>query len=142
MGARFAIATLCMGLVAAGGGFSAQTAPAKVDNSKIVGAWQLEIDADGTYYYLSLNILENAGRLEGAVSEVSGMFKDVPLAEIVFDGEKLTFKFNSPTPPDGASREVGAELKLVQGALEGMVRVPDLAVSAPAKGAREPQPKT
>jgi hypothetical protein len=142
MGTRFAIATLCMGLVAAGGGFSAQTPPAKVDHSKIVGAWQLEIDADGTYYYLSLNILENAGRLEGAVSEVSGMFKDVPLAEIVFDGEKLTFKFNSPTPPDGVSREVGAELKLVQGALDGMVRVPDLAVSAPAKGAREPQPKT
>ncbi len=119
------------------GGLWAQTAPAKADNSKIAGAWQVEIDADGTYYYLSLNILDNAGTLEGTVSEASGLFRDMPLADVLFDGEKLTFKFNSATPPDGATREVGAEFKLVQGALDGIVRVVDLAVAVPAKGTRE-----
>ena len=142
MDTRFARAVFCISLVAAGGGLWAQTAPAKVDNSKIVGAWNLEIDADGTYYYLNLSILETAGKLEGAVSELNGLFKDLPLAEVVFDGEKLTFKFNSPTPPDGVTREIDAEFRLVQGALEGLVRVPELSVSVPAKGAREAPPKT
>ena len=138
---RFAIAVFCIGLAPAGS-LWAQTVPAKVDNSKIAGAWQVEIDADGTYYYLSLNILDNAGKLEGTVSEASGLFKDVPLADVLFDGEKLTFKFNSSTPPDGATREVGAEFKLVQGALDGTVRVVELAVTVPAKGTRETKPQT
>ena len=137
MKTHFAAIVFGICLIAAVSGLWAQTAPAKVDNSRIAGAWQVEIDADGTYYYLSLNILDSAGKLEGTVSEASGLFKDVPLADVLFDGEKLTFKFNSPTPPDGASREVGAEFKLVQGALDGMVRVVDLAVSVPAKGTRE-----
>ena len=136
MKTRLSVVVFCIGLAAAGS-LWAQAAPANVDNSKIAGAWQVEIDADGTYYYLHVNILDNAGKLEGTVSEASGLFKDVPLAEVLFDGEKLTFKFNSPTPPDGASREVGAEFKLVQGALDGMVRVVELAVSVPAKGTRE-----
>jgi hypothetical protein len=142
MDTRFAVAVFCIGLAAAGGSLWAQTAPAKVDNARIVGAWQLEVDVDGTYYYLNMNILEKAGKLEGAVSEVSGIFKDLPLSEVVFDGEKLTFKLNSPTPPDGVTREVGAELKLAQGALDGVMRVPELVMSAPVKGARESQPKT
>jgi len=136
MNTRFVAAVLCITLAAAGS-LWAQTAPAKVDNSKIAGIWQLEIDADGTYYYLNLNIMDNAGKLEGTVSEASGLFKDVPLAEVLFDGEELAFKFSSPTPPDGASREVGAEFKLIQGALDGVVRVVELAVSVPAKGTRE-----
>lgn len=136
MNARLAAAVFGIA-VAAAGGMRAQTSPTKIDNSRIAGVWQVEIDADGTYYYLTLNIVDKAGTLAGTVSEASGLFKDVPVAEVAFDGEKLTFQFNSPTPPDGAIREVGAEFKLVQGALDGVVRVPALVVSVPAKGSRE-----
>lgn len=141
METRLAIAVLAIALIA-GGGLRAQTAPAKVDGSKFAGAWQLEVDADGTYYYLGMSLLDKSGKLEGTISEASGYFKDVPLAEVVFDGEKLIFKFNAPTPPDGVSREVGAEFRLVQGALDGVVRVPELGVSAPAKGTRDTSGKS
>ncbi len=139
---RTELGVIALGVVLIAGGLWAQTAPAKVDNSKVAGAWQLEVDADGTYYYLGMSLLDKSGKLEGTISEASGYFKDLPLAEVVFDGEKLTFKFNSPTPPDGVTREVGAEFRLVQGALDGVVRVPELGFSAPTKGTRDTSGKS
>jgi hypothetical protein len=133
------------GLLLLGGALSAQPLPAdqaKVDNSKILGTWLIDIETDGNSYHLTLVLGENAGKLEGKLSESMGLFKDLALADVVFDGQKLTFKFNSPTPPDGVTREVGAEFKLVESGLDGVINVPELMVTVPASGAREPQPKT
>lgn len=131
-----------IGLLLFCGSLSAQPAQAKVDNAKILGTWQVDIDADGTYYRLTMNLQQTAGKLEGTLTESQGMFKDLPMAEVVFDGEKLAFKFNSATPPDGVTREVDAEFKLVEGVLDGLVRVPELSVSVPAKGTREAPQKS
>ncbi len=109
----------------------------KVDQSKIVGLWALEVDAGGEYYYLSLELKLSAEKLEGGLSEQNGMFKDVPLSNIDFDGQTLKCEAKTPTPPDGAERLIKIEVKLVDGKLEGLITVPDLSVSAAVTGTKK-----
>mgnify|MGYP001055838487 CR=1 FL=1 len=107
------------------------------DYGKILGVWKIEVNADGDYYYLTLNLKDVGGALEGTVSESQGYFTDVPISEIVFDGENLSFEFNSPTPPDGVTRLVSAEFKVGLDTMDGVINVPDLGVSATATATRE-----
>ncbi len=109
----------------------------KASIETIVGTWRIEVDADGEYYYLTLNLKSVNGTLEGTISESQGYFTDVPISDIVFEGENLSFEFNSPTPPDGAARLVTAEFKVGVDTMDGIVNVPDLGVSAPAIATKE-----
>jgi len=114
-----------------------QTGQQNPDYGKILGVWKIEVDADGEYYYLTLDLKSVDGTLEGTVSESQGYFTDVPVSEIVFEGENLSFDFNSPTPPDGVARLVTAEFKVGVDTMDGVVNVPDLGVSATATATRE-----
>lgn len=107
------------------------------DYGKILGTWRIEVDADGESYHLTLNLKSVEGGLEGTISESMGYFSDVPVSKIVFDGENLSFEFNSPTPPDGMERLVSAEFKVGVDTMDGAVNVPELGVSATASGTRE-----
>jgi len=115
-------------------GWSFQAAP---DYGKILGKWKIEINADGEYYYLTLNLRSVNGTLEGTISESMGYFTDVPISEVVFDGENLKFEFTSPTPPDGVERLVSAEFKVGADVMDGVVNVIELGVSATATATRE-----
>jgi len=114
--------------------WSFQTTP---DYGKILGKWKMEVRADGEFYYLTLNLKSVNGTLEGTVSESMGFFTDVPISEIVFDGENLSFEFKSPTPPDGSERLVVAQLKVGVDTMDGIVSVPELGGSATASATRE-----
>jgi hypothetical protein len=109
----------------------------KPDLSKVTGTWKIEIAAGNDYYYLTMALKEEAGSLSGTVSESMGLFNDVQLADILFDGTNLSFTFNSPTPPDGLERLVKAEFKLIEGGLDGLMIVPSIDASAPAKATKE-----
>jgi hypothetical protein len=114
-----------------------QAAQAKADNGKIVGTWKVEVDAGDQIYDLSIVLKVTEDKLNGTVSESQGYLTDVPLANILFDGENLRFEFTSATPPDGLSRLVKAEFKVGPDKLEGTMSVPDLQAIVPATGARE-----
>ena len=117
--------------------FSFAIAQEKVDNSAILGVWKIEVDANGQYYQLTMELKEAAGKLEGTVSESQGMFTDKALENEAFDGTTLSFEFNSPTPPDGLERLVKAEFKPVEGKLDGTMAVPAMGVTVRATAARE-----
>jgi hypothetical protein len=138
---RFAFG-LAVVLVLVGYGLTQAPQAKKVDNSKILGTWEVTVDAGQSTYHLTMELKETAGKLEGALTESSGTFKDLPLAEITFDGATLTFQFSSPTPPDGLSRLVNAEFKLVEGILDGLMKVAELEVSVPAKATRQETKKS
>ncbi len=110
---------------------------AKVDNGKIMGLWKITVNANTEYYYLAQEIKEAEGKLTGAVSESQGTFTDLPVSDLAFDGENLTFEFTCPTPPDGLERLVKAEFKVGVDTLEGTMSVPDIEASASASGSRE-----
>jgi hypothetical protein len=112
-------------------------AQAKADNGQIVGTWKVEIDAGEQFYYLTLVLKVSEGKLEGTVSESQGYFTDVPLSNILLDGDKLNFEFTSPTPPDGMQRLVKAEFKAGVDKLEGTVSVPDIQAVVSATATRE-----
>lgn len=102
------------------------------EKSKLVGDWQMVIEAEGQYFYLLLSLKETEGRLEGTISEVNGFFSNVPLTNLKLEGDKLSFDFNAPTPPDGLSRLITAELKIAADyeKMEGTLYVPDLDIMA------------
>ena len=108
----------------------------KADMGKILGTWNLEVFAGDQTYSLVLNISEANGQLAGKVSESMGTFTDVPISEIFFDGVAFRFSFISPTPPDGASRTVKADLKLNQDTMGGTISVPDLDIVIDASATR------
>jgi hypothetical protein len=112
-------------------------AQAKADYGQILGTWKVEIDAGEQFYYLALVLKVSEGKLEGTVSESQGSFTDVPLANILLDGDKLNFEFTCPTPPDGIERLVMAEFKVGVDKLEGTVSVPDIQAVVPATATRE-----
>jgi len=116
---------------------SSGIAQEKVDNSAILGVWKIEVDADGQYYYLIMQLKEASGKLEGTVSESEGTFTDRELENEAFDGTSLSFEFNSPTPPDGLERLVKAEFKLVEGKLDGTIAVPAMGVTVRATATKE-----
>jgi len=104
----------------------------QADLSKVVGEWDIELDAEGEYFYLSMSIKEVEKKLVGTISEASGFFIDVPMTDIVYDGENFNFQFTAPTPPDGMDRIVKGEFKVGTDQMEGLIIVDDLGISAPA----------
>jgi len=106
---------------------------------KLAGTWQMVVEAEGQYYYLILVLKETEGKLEGTISEASGFFKDVSLTNIKLEAERLSFEFTVPTPPDGLSRMVAADLKVGQDyeKMEGSIHIPDLGISAPTTLTRQ-----
>lgn len=107
------------------------------DNGKIVGSWELEIDAGGEYYYLTMILQETEGSLQGNVSEASGYFYDVPLKDILYENDVLTLKFASPTPPDGLERLVSCKFDVGDDLLEGSLTIEELGLTAYVSGKRE-----
>ena len=106
------------------------------DYEKILGDWDMEVDADGEYYYLTLNFEKDEEGLKGTISEATGFFTDTPLSKIQFDSEVLSFEFTAPTPPDGLERVVKVELKVGDNEMEGYLTLEDLGVSAYAHATR------
>jgi len=104
----------------------------QIDYGKILGDWDMEVDAGGQYYYLSFTIEKTDGELSGTVSESSGFFTDVSLENIEFDGKNLSFEMTVPTPPDGYENLVKAELELMEERLEGLLTVKSIGISASA----------
>ncbi|MCJ7611577.1 MAG: hypothetical protein MUP19_04875 [Candidatus Aminicenantes bacterium] len=108
-----------------------------VSKEKVIGTWDIEILTEGQSYYLTMVLSENEGRFEGKISEQNGFFTDVPLTALDYDGQILTFEFNSPTPPDGMQRQILCEFNWAGENLEGTVTVPDLAMTVPAKAVKK-----
>lgn len=107
------------------------------DYGKILGSWDVEVNADGEYYYLTLSIEKSEEGLKGKVSESTGAFSDVPLKEIQYDGQTFKFQFTSPTPPDGLERVVKADFKVGDNKLEGTITVEDMGLSVPATATKK-----
>ncbi len=107
--------------------------------SKLTGDWQVVVEAEGQYFYLSLTLKEVEGKLEGTISEASGFFKDVALTNIKLEADSLHFEFTAPTPPDGLARQVVADLKITADyeKMEGSLYVPDLGVVSRATVTRQ-----
>jgi hypothetical protein len=121
--------------VAAAGPAAARQKPASAD--KILGAWLLEVDAGGEYYYLTMELKLKDGKLDGLLGEQNGMFANVPLTEIEWDGATLKFMAKTPTPPDGAERPLKTELKLAEGKLDGTITIVEMGMTAPVKGTKK-----
>lgn len=107
------------------------------DYDKILGSWDMEVDAGGEYFYLSFTIEKADEGLKGSISESSGFFSDVPLENIEYEGTNLRFEMNIPTPPDGYQNLVKADLELVEERLEGTLTVESLGVSASATATKK-----
>jgi hypothetical protein len=120
-----------------GRGEQAAARDQKPNYDKIVGTWSLEVSAGNEYYYLTLELTVNEGKLGGKLSEQSGMFKDALLLEPAFDGQTLKYSVKIPTPPDGAERLVTSEMKLLDNKLEGTITVQDLEITAPVTGTKK-----
>ncbi len=118
-------------------GWQAEAQGQKPDYDKIVGTWSLEVNAGNEYYYLTLELAVNEGKLGGKLSEQSGMFKDVPLLETAFDGQALKYSVQIPTPPDGAERLVKSEMKLLDNKLDGTITVEEMEMTAPVTGTKK-----
>jgi hypothetical protein len=133
---RFGITALLV--LAAAAGMTAQTQPpAKVNFTPILGPWALEINAGDQYYYLTLVLKMDQGKLTGTLSEQNGLFTNVPLTTAEFDGQTLKFECKIQTPPDGAERVAKSEAKLVADKLQGTIAVPDLGLTAEFAGTKK-----
>jgi len=109
------------------------------EQARLVGDWQMVVEAEGQYFYLQLSFKEIDGKLEGTVSEASGFFYNLPLTNIKLEVDKLTFDFTAPTPPDGLARLISADLKIAPDyeKMEGILSVPDLGITASATVTRK-----
>ncbi|MBN1938175.1 MAG: hypothetical protein JW843_01215 [Candidatus Aminicenantes bacterium] len=138
--ARIMVFGLVIGLVLSAPGLTAlqqAKTPPQAKAEAILGDWNLQIDAGGEYYYLSMTLLLQEKKLAGKVSESNGWFTDVPMTDISWDGTILKFKLMAPTPPDGAERSLETELKLAEGKWAGMMNIPDLGMTAAITGAKK-----
>jgi hypothetical protein len=113
-----------------------QTGAAKADRTKILGTWNLDIDAGGTLITLSLILEEAEGKLGGKISEPNGMFTDVPLSNIEYDGETLAYDISVPSPPDGGVKVWRTQLKVGADVVEGGIANADTGMSALVTGKR------
>jgi hypothetical protein len=109
----------------------------KPDLGKVAGSWALEVNAGGEFYYLTLDLKVTAGKLDGVLGEQNGMFKDVPLANVAFDGTTLKFDVKIPTPPEGTERLVKSEMKLAGPKLEGVMTVVEMGMSVGVSGVKK-----
>ena len=123
-----AIGLICFGFCAS----SQANGQESVDYSKIIGQWDMEVDAGGEYFYLSFAIEKTGEGMKGTISESSGFFSDVPLDNIEFDSTNLSFDMNIPTPPDGFENLVKTSLELIDGKCVGTLSVESLGISAAA----------
>ncbi len=114
---------------------SAQTKPAAPD--KLLGVWALEVNAGGENYYLTMEFKVTSGKLEGALSEQSGMFTNAALSAIEWDGTVLKFACKIPTPPDGSERGTKSEMKLLDGKLAGTITIEDMGLTASMTAAKK-----
>jgi hypothetical protein len=108
----------------------------RADTGKVLGTWNLEVFAGDQTYSLNLTVTEESGQLAGKISESLGTFMDVAISDIFYDGVIFRFSFISPTPPDGSSRTVKADLKLSGDTMGGTLTVPDLDVVVEARASR------
>lgn len=108
-----------------------------VDYGKVVGNWEIEVIAEGEYYYLTLALERSDDELEGTISESAGFFTDAQVSNIEYDGPNLSFEFVAPTPPDGYERLIRAEFEVGDNTLEGTMTIDDLGMTVPATGKRE-----
>ncbi len=115
-------------------GLSAQSL--QPDPAPLLGQWLLEVNA-GEIYMLPMTLKLVDGKLAGTLSEQSGMFTDVPLTDITWDGTVLKCGVKIPTPPDGAERPVKTEFKIDQGKLVGTIIIEELGLVAPAIGTKK-----
>ncbi len=110
---------------------ASQTPPQpKPDRAKILGTWNLEVYADGTYVYLTLAMEEVEGKLAGKVSEQNGMFTDAALGNIEYTGPEFSAEMSVPSPPDGAVKSWTMKLKMSDEAGEGTIANADLGMIA------------
>ena len=109
----------------------------KVSHDVLIGTWDLELDADGENFYLTMVIEETNEALKGKISEESGFFTDAVLEELAFDGKTLTFSFNAPTPPDGEERALMTELTITGDSCEGILSIEDLGISVDISGKKQ-----
>lgn len=126
------LSAACALLLAAGLG--AQTP--QPDPAPLLGSWLLEVNA-GEIYMLPLTLKLVDGKLAGTLSEQSGMFTDIPLTDITWDGTVFKCGVKIPTPPDGSERPVKTEFKIEQGKLVGMIIIEELGLVAPAVGTKK-----
>jgi len=109
----------------------------KPDYGKILGTWNLEVNAGGEFYYLVMELKLTEGKLGGGLSELNGMFKDSPLLETAFDGQILKYGVKIPTPPDGTERLTKAEMKLIDNKLEGTITIAEMEITVPVTGIKK-----
>jgi hypothetical protein len=126
-------ALLAIGVLLLAPGLPAQTP--QPDPAPLLGAWLLEVNA-GEIYMLPLTLKLVDGKLSGTLSEQSGMFTDIPLTDITWDGTLFKCGVKIPTPPDGAERPVKTEFKIEQGKLVGMIIIEEMGLVAPAVGTK------
>ncbi len=127
-------ALLAIGVLSLALGLSAQTP--QPDPAPLLGTWLLEVNA-GEIYMLPLTLKLVDGKLAGTLSEQSGMFTDIPLTDITWDGTVFKCGVKIPTPPDGSERPVKTEFKIEQGKLVGMIIIEELGLVAPAVGTKK-----
>jgi hypothetical protein len=117
--------------------FSGLFGQEKLSHEKLVGEWNVEVDAGGGYYYLTMTIEKTNGGLRGTISEESGYFQNAALSDIEFDGVILKFGFTAPTPPDDYERLVKVEFKVSENRLEGHMIAEDLDLTVSATATRK-----
>jgi hypothetical protein len=108
----------------------------KKSNGKVIGEWKVEVNGNGQYYYLTMTITESGEKLSGSMSEQSGMFKDVPLANVEFDGQNFSFEITVASPPDGVEKMWQASFAVEEDKMEGTFSN-DQVGSVSASAARE-----
>jgi len=133
---KLLIPAIVIGLAALGWAGPAVQTAAKPDLAKVLGTWDLELDADGQMFYLTMVLEKVEGKLAGKVSELNGMFTDAPLSEIAFDGETFKCVAAVPSPPDMATRPWVIELKFGADTAEGTIGNAELMISAAISGKR------
>lgn len=106
------------------------------DYAKVIGTWQLELQVEGQYFYLSMTLQENQGILSGTVSEQSGFFTDSPLAEVTYENGVLVTLAAVPSPPDGSMLSWWISLNIGEDSAEGTISNSDIGITAAISGKR------
>lgn len=117
--------------------FSGQQKTVAPDWKKVIGVWTLSIDGGGSYIYLNMKVEDVNGKIQGKLTEQSGMIPEVTLDELEFDNENLRFIITAPSPPDGMTRTWKAVFKIDEDRLDGVMVSEELNFAAPVSGNRE-----
>ena len=138
---RMIVAVLSLAVFALGSLALAQQAPQapakpKPDAGKILGTWNLEVSAEGSYFYLTMVLEQTEGKLTGKVSEQNGMFTDAALGNIEYTGAELSADVSVPSPPDGTIRTWALKFKVGEETLEGTISNADMGMTAAITGKR------